>query len=233
MTKSRCGIKKLVTTLNKACDKAGLTSERLVKAFEVWYPKLEAELEQLRDATLEAKGDSAASEIESPKAQEILEEILELSRINQKLIRNPETSLGVNLGEMTDLLKELIDRAETSDDPLSARRVRRLHPVMMDELLHMSLGHTGDRIGIQMALALIRHEFPWIYDTGVEAIKILRSRRARDEKQLAIEQFRKIIEFSSKHPMMREIYGHNKESRMVYRRLLSMLMRAFEENARG
>ena len=43
-------LKKLVNTLNKACDKDILPPERLSKAFEVWYPTLETELNALKGA---------------------------------------------------------------------------------------------------------------------------------------------------------------------------------------
>jgi len=223
-------LKKLVTTLNKACDKDGLTSERLAKAFEVWYPTLEADLEKLREARVEGQEEGAPSELKSPKAQEILEEILELSRINQKLIRNPDGSLSANLEEMNSLLKELVNRTEGSDDPFPGRRIKRLRPMMMDELLHMSLSDANDYVGIQMILALIRNQFPWIYDAGVEVISILRSRRARDEKQRAIQHFRRILEFSFEHPMMREMYGASKELHFFYRRLPDMLMGVLEQS---
>ena len=80
-------VKKLVTTLNRACEKDGLSVERLGKAFDVWYPTLETELNNLRSTHIETSESENGQELQSLKAQEILEEILELSRINQKLNR--------------------------------------------------------------------------------------------------------------------------------------------------
>lgn len=42
-------IKKLVKTLNKACGESSITDARLEKAFEVWFPTLEEELNKLKD----------------------------------------------------------------------------------------------------------------------------------------------------------------------------------------
>ena len=97
-------LKKLVITLNKACDKNRLKDEQLNKTFEVWYPSLEKALEKLRDSDHSEQDAEGAAELQTPKTQEVLEEILELSRINQKLIRNPDGALESNLKEMSGLL---------------------------------------------------------------------------------------------------------------------------------
>ena len=42
-------LKKLVTTLNKACGENCIPESRLEKAFEVWFPTLETELNKIKD----------------------------------------------------------------------------------------------------------------------------------------------------------------------------------------
>ena len=219
-------LRKLVTTLNKACDKDGLTDERLNKTFDVWYQTLESELEKLRDAKLDEQEEGSRTELQLPETQEILEEILELSRINQKLIRNPDESLSSNVKEMNTLLQELVERRERFGD----RRKREFHPMMMDELMHLSSSMRNGYVGIQMALALVRDQLPWIYDAGIEVVSVLRARRANQEKQEAIGQFRKILEFSFEHPVMREVVGRSREMSFFYHRIDDMLMQAFEQN---
>lgn len=221
---------KLVKTLNKACEKDGLSNDRLEKAFEVWYPTLESELNKLKDTQL-IESDEVYDDSQSPRSQEILEEILDLSRINQKLLRNPDGALGTNLEEINNRLRELVDRLERPDD--FARRSRKFHPMMVEELLHFAHPGRSGFVGVQMALALIRNQFPWIYDAGIETVNILRSKRSRDEKHMAIEEFNRLLEFSFEHPMMREAFGGNKEYRMFYHelpRFLSHAMRDTLEN---
>ncbi len=155
-------IKKLVRTLNKACDKSGLAPDRLEKAFDVWYPTLETELNKLREVLPDSPKDTGENEVKTLRSQEILEEILELSRINQKLIRDPTSALGGNIEQITSLLQQLIDRIERNDDTL--KRVQRIRPMMFDELFHMSASSKSGYVGIQMLLALMRNQFPWIYD---------------------------------------------------------------------
>lgn len=89
-------VKKLVGSLNAACDAEHLEDTRLERAFEVWWPRLEGELSRLP-----SKGDSA-SPADAPTRgdgegtdanSDILEEILELVRTQQKLLRSPEELL--------------------------------------------------------------------------------------------------------------------------------------------
>jgi hypothetical protein len=226
-------LKKLVRTLNKACDKSGLSPDRLEKAFEVWYPTLASELNKLRDQQVERQEENVSGELQTPRAQEILEEILDLSRINQKLIRNPDGSLGESLQRISGLLGELLERTEQVNDPMLGRRFRKFHPMMLDELLQMSELAGDGFVGIQVALSLVRHQLPWLYDAGNEVIGILRSRRKVEEKRAAIERFQGILEFTFQHPMMREMYGGGKEMHFLYRRLPDFLMRAFARSVPG
>lgn len=221
-------LKKLVNTLNKACEKDGLTADRLNKAFEVWYPTLENELNKLKGAQ-PSEAEEPDDDLQTPKAQEILEEILELSRINQKLLRNPDGSVGAAFEEMNGRLRELMERMARADGSMSIRHSRKFHPMMLEEFLHFA--HPGSKgfVGVQMALALIRNQFPWIYDVGLETINILRSRRSQDEKRMAIDEFNNVLEFSFEHPMMRDMYGASKEYRMFYRELPRLLSHAMKE----
>jgi len=229
----RDDLKKLVKTLNKACEKDGLAVDRLEKAFEVWYPTLQTELNKLKDTPRDNADDGGTAELQAPKVQEILEEILELSRINQKLIRNPEGSRGSSLEEVNQLVHKLLERTERADDPFLSRRSRRLHPMMLEELLHVGSLSENKFVGVQIALALIRNQFPWIYDAGIETIGILRSRRSKDEKHSAIQGFNELLQFSFEHPMMRDLHGGGKEYRMFYRELPHLLSAAFDQTFEG
>lgn len=211
----KADLKKLVQTINKACDPHGLSSERLTKAFNVWYPNLEEELKKLGDLPDDAPAD--ANQLpETPGTQEILEEILDLSRINQKLIRNPDGSLGSRLEEMNQLIQSLLERVDSGDSMFSKRRGKRIHPMMLEELLHFCPPGKDRFVGFQMALALIRNDFPWLYDAGIETIGILRApRRSQADKRTAVEEFERLLEFSFGHPMMREFYEESRDYRFL------------------
>jgi len=221
-------LKKLVKTLNKACEKDGLANDRLERAFEVWFPTLQSELEKLKGAPPE-ESDDGGDELQTPKAQEILEEILDLSRINQKLLRNPDGLLGVNVEEMNDRLADLVERIEQSETPMSGRRSRRLPPMMLEELLHVTQRRRNRFVGLQLALALVRNQLPWIYDLGIETINILRSRRSQEEKEMAVNEFNRLLEFTFEHPIMRNVYGGSKEYQLFCHELPHLLSRAMKE----
>lgn len=84
-------VRKLLSTLNKTCGDAGLKEDLLNKTFDVWWPKLNETLENIL-------GDEDAP-IDTDHAQDhslsmaMLEEILELSRTNQKILRSPDVIL--------------------------------------------------------------------------------------------------------------------------------------------
>lgn len=79
-------VKKLVYTINKALGDEKLAETRLEKTFEVWYPNLEKEL--INDDF--ESNETLEEPIEENINSKILEEILELTRINQKLLRSPD-----------------------------------------------------------------------------------------------------------------------------------------------
>ncbi|TBU75216.1 TIR domain-containing protein [Phytopseudomonas daroniae] len=77
---------KLLQSMNNTCGDEGLDPVRLVKAFDVWWPDLERQLNEIPQdppsAPLPAK--KAPAEIGS-----MLEELIDLTRSNHKLLRDP------------------------------------------------------------------------------------------------------------------------------------------------
>ena len=226
-------LKKLITTLNRACDKNSLPDERLSETFDVWYPKLEEKLGKLRGAVLEEQDTGDAAELREPKVQEILEEVLELSRINQKLIRNQDGALEVRLERMNELLHNLASHRERSSGAMDLRRMHKHAPMILDEVMAMTLDDDRDYVGVQMGLGLLRSHYPWIYDVGIEVIGILRSNRRMKEKRQALLRLERIVKISFDHPMMREMVGGREDWHFLHRRLLKMLTDTFERNTEG
>ena len=165
----RDDLRKLIGSLNKACDVDALTEERLEKAFEVWYPELEKNLNELLAGCNESPLVDGA---ESVSSERILEEILDLTRDNQKiLIRNGESDALKEIGVMKQAIDQLFDKVERGMSrpaySISPLRKRRLHPMMFDEIFSMMPpGNLG--LSFQMALGLLRTDFPWLYDSGVD-----------------------------------------------------------------
>ena len=82
---ARDDVAKLLSTLNRACGDSKLPDERLNRTFDVWWPRLESALEEIK-GTSEANDGERDGE-ETPAAEETLGEILYLSRQNQLLLR--------------------------------------------------------------------------------------------------------------------------------------------------
>lgn len=216
-------IKKMVKTLNKACGDAGIAENRLDTSFEVWYPHLEESLNELKSE--EAANDETQENEDVASSTAILEEILELTRNNQKLIRNPNLRLSEDIEEIKETISELSMRNVIAYD--NKREIRKYSPMFLEEVMHM----TGRRssYGFLMTLSLFREDFPWIYDMGKEVLDILKSRTGLDEKSLAIREFREIIEFTCGHPVMRDVFNRNKESMMLMKDMPYILSRYLDD----
>jgi len=220
-------VKKLLLSLNKADNGEQLTSKRLEKALDVWYPDLEKQLNEL----LKSQPKKNAAEEPQEKeifSNEILEEILDLSRVNQKLLRSPELDVHKELDSLKMMFKEMISRSEFEKESRMMKRKRRIHPKMLDELLHLSPRFEKNFTGFQIAISLFRADFPWIYDAGIDLVRTLRSTNNPEERRDAIEAFQELIEFSFEHPLMRDMYIPDKEMYMMARELPHILRRTLE-----
>ncbi|WP_396587017.1 hypothetical protein [Bermanella sp. R86510] len=221
-------IKKLLVSLNKASTEGQLTDEKLDKALEVWYPDLEKNLNELISQQPKQDASGTGAQNNDRMSNEILEEILDLSRVNQKLLRNPESDIYKTVESMQMILKEIISRSEFEKDSRMARRRRKLHPKMLDEILHMSPRFEKNFTGFQIAISLFRNDFPWIYDAGIDLVRTLRSTENPDTQRDAVQAFDELIEFSLEHPMMREMFMPDKEVWMMARDLPHILRRTLD-----
>lgn len=216
-------IKKMVQTLNKACGDAGIPEQRLDKSFEVWYPTLEEALTEVKNKNLNVN--DQPSKLDENRSSEILEEILELSRDNQKLLRNPDSKLNDDMASVKESLERISMRNEMAIE--RKRMSRKYSSIFFDEIMHMSGKHSS--YAFLMTLSLLKEDFPWIYDMGKELIDILKSRNSPDEKSIAIREFRDMVDFTFSHSMMREIFGRSKDSRMLMKELSYSLMRYLDD----
>lgn len=108
-------IKKMISTINRACETTCLEEHRLDKIFEVWWPELDNKLRRL-----EAEATSAGSEHKDKKVskENIIEEILLLVRNQQQLLSRPENILPV--GYLHSTMKDVVGESLHRDIPLEA-----------------------------------------------------------------------------------------------------------------
>ena len=221
-------IKKLIFSLNKACEQDQLNEERLEKTFNVWYPSLQDELNKIKEIKKEQLTED--EKIAPMKESMILEEILELTRINQKLIRNPDSVYIETVTKIDDTLKNLQRKIiNFTDVNNSKRHYHEVNTRYLEEFL-FSKKFRNNYMGIQIFLSFLRDEFPLIYDTGKEVIEILKSKKSKQEKQDAIRSFDELLDIQFNHPIFRELRIFNKNMEQICKYLTRYFIDMLEEN---
>lgn len=216
-------IKKMVKTLNKACGDASIADARLDKSFDVWYPTLEGSLNQIKTDILSAPdGEHDVDDISLTST--ILEEILELSRDNQKLLRNPDSKISDSIEQIKDTITRISDRNEMQYE--RKRTQRKYSSVLLEDMMHIS--QERGSYGFLMLLSLYREDFPWIYDMGKELLDVLKSKAGREKKIRTLEAFKEMVDFTCGHPLMREVFGRSRDSIMLLKDLPYALMRCLD-----
>lgn len=87
-------IYKLIKSINGACDENALDDLRLEKVFNVWWPSLDEELNKINEHDLpQDQSKQKQKHTEDDFLSNVVEELLEISRTNQKLLRSPEQIL--------------------------------------------------------------------------------------------------------------------------------------------
>lgn len=218
-------IKKMVKTLNKACGEAGISDVRLDKSFDVWYPTLKKGLNELKEISSHKGTDEEKGTEEIGRSSEILEEILELSRDNQKLLRSPDAKLYDDIEKIKESIEENFKRNIILYEQNRTRR--KCSSMFIEEIMHMT--HIGSSYRFLMLLSLVKDDYPWIYDMGKELNDILKGENKYKDKSLAISEFKDMIDFTWSNPMLREVYGRNKDNMMFMKELPYALTRFLED----
>lgn len=104
------------------------------------------------------------------------------------------------------------------------RRKRRLSHMVIDDLIHMN----KPNIGIMAALSLMRESLPWIYDLGMETIKIIQSAKTKKEKRTAFLQFEEAITISTDHPKIRKLFTDTKDDYILMREMPRMILKGMD-----
>ena len=82
-----------------------------------------------------------------------------------------ETSVAKLFEEVKVMFQDLPSRIEGQLDPMRHRKRRRFHPMMIDEVMHMT--KPDDPIGLLTIISLFRDETPWLYEAGLEVYRAI------------------------------------------------------------
>lgn len=101
--------------------------------------------------------------------------------------------------------------------------------MFLDEFIHSILPECNDIYGILVMLSFYKEDFPWLYYMGKELVDVLQSETNPQKKRTYIRDFRKMLEFTCEHPLMRELTNRRKENLMIIRELPYMLIKMLDE----
>ncbi|WP_431261854.1 toll/interleukin-1 receptor domain-containing protein [Roseateles chitinivorans] len=157
------------------------------------------------------------------------------SDIEQRIAVIPEQAPGEKHSRpQTEILEEMVttvrglegrfsklDESLTDTDFRPKRRRRPMHPMMLEDLLHMSSEDGDDPVALLLFGSMVRDDLPWVYELLLEAYRDLRSGDTK-AAQRAIERLRRTVKMTRRGPFVEELLG-NKEAYMLAMDLPPML----------
>jgi len=125
--------------------------------------------------------------------------------------------------EMKALPSRVAERLAEGEEPFRRRRMRKFHPMMFEELVHMS-GEPGDPVAILMAASLMRDDLPWLYELAMEVYRAVKSGDA-EAIEGEMKRLRHFSEVMMHGPFMEEFGFGGRDSHMFAMELPRMLER--------
>lgn len=129
--------------------------------------------------------------------------------------------------EVKIMFENLPSRIENRIEPESRRRKRKFHPMMMDEMMHISMKSGDANLGFLMMISLFKEDFPWLYEIGIETYRDLKVAKTSNDKKKIIHNFERSFEILG-HPMMSEFYGKSEDLYMYSKELRHNMHRFFD-----
>jgi len=146
-----------------------------------------------------------------------------------------EAAVAKVLEEMKVIVRELPMRIERhlidGPDRYRSKKMRRFHPMMIEEMAHMISRRSESPIGLLIIASVVREDFPWLYEIGVEAYKVAKSGDYLETKE-ALRAFRDAADFTIRGPFMKEMGFYSKDARMQLEELPMVIdhyMQRFEK----
>ena len=132
-----------------------------------------------------------------------------------------DSSVAKLVEEMKALPSRVAERLNEEGHPLRRRRMRRFHPMMFEELMHLS-GRASDPVGILIAASMVRDDAPWMYELAMEVYKAVKT-GDRQAIEGEMTRLRKFSELMMRGPFMEEFGFGGKESHMFIMEFPMML----------
>jgi hypothetical protein len=137
-----------------------------------------------------------------------------------------ESSIAKLMEEMKTLPSRVAERLADEGDPLRRRRMRRFHPMMFEELMHMS-GESDDPVAILMAASIVRDDMPWLYELAMEVYRAVKAGNT-EAIEREVKRLNRFSEMMLRGPFMEELGFGRKEHHMIameFPRMLEHMLR--------
>jgi len=115
------------------------------------------------------------------------------------------------------------DTPEYSPRPSKARRLDRMHPMMLRDMAMMSGAEPGDPMVLLMFAGLLRDDLPWLYELAVDAHQAYRSGDMR-AYELAVERFVRASRMLVETPFLEELGINSRAIHYMLREIPDILM---------
>lgn len=171
-----------------------------------------------RIAGLEPDEDVVSTQVQvfKQKVNEVIEN-LQLPKKEVESQQENEAAVAKVLEEMKLIVRELPMRIEQqlveSPERYKSKRIRRFHPMMIDEMAHMISRRSDSPIGLLVIASVVKEDFPWLYELGVEAYRVAKLGDFRETRE-AMRAFRDATEFTVRGPFIKEMGFYSKDARM-------------------
>jgi len=168
------GVSEMIQSINQAAPQP-IPEERTKQLFDALWPKLEEQMASVPKQT--------ATHKPIRQQHEILEELVTGVRSLESRLKDVEGMV--------------------SSERSSYRRLRRrLHPMMIEEIMHMG-SEPGDPIGILLAASMVREDIPWFYEIAQEAYHAIKTGDTESAEK-EIQRMKRISEMFMHGPFMKE-----------------------------
>lgn len=182
-----------------------------------------------RVPTLELDADVVKAQVTAFKSveDEILKKLAKKEGKAEKETAE-ESPVAKLVEEMKALPSRVAERLGESGEPFRRKRLRRLHPRMFDEMLHMA-GDPSDPVSILMAASMIREDVPWLYELAMEVYRAVKSGEPAAIEQ-EMHRLRRFSEFVMHGAFMEEMGFGDRETHMFLMEFPHILERLLERS---
>jgi len=138
-----------------------------------------------------------------------------------------QRSLADIMSALTELPSRIEERFSERTEPMRRKKLKRFHPMMIEEMMHLSSQSSRDPIGILIIASMLREDLPWLYEIGIEAYRTAKSGSFQQATE-ALREFRRAVDHTLHGPLGEEFIMSAKETHMMMHDLPRALERVIE-----